>query len=153
MSYHNGSVWPHDNALIAAGMARYGDKAGATKILAGLFDASLFLTLHRLPELFCGFARRSGQGPTLYPTACAPQAWASAAGFLLLQSCVGLQIDAPRRQLRFVDPVLPPFLERVEIRDLTIGDADLDVVLDRHPEDVSVKVARRHGDVEVILLK
>jgi glycogen debranching enzyme len=152
MSYHNGSVWPHDNALIAAGMARYGDKEGAMKILTGLFDASLFLTLHRLPELFCGFSRRSGQGPTLYPTACAPQAWASAAGFVLLQSCVGLEIDATRRQVRFVDPALPPFLERVEIRKLMVGDACLDVVLERHPEDVRVKVARRDGDVEIAIV-
>lgn len=153
MSYHNGSVWPHDNALIAAGMARYGDKDGALKILTGLFDASLFLDLHRLPELFCGFPRRSGEGPTLYPTACVPQAWASAAGFLLLQSCVGLRVDAPRRRLSFVDPVLPPFLERVEFRGLVIADASVDVTLDRHPEDVGVKVARCDGEVEIVVVK
>jgi glycogen debranching enzyme len=153
MSYHNGSVWPHDNALIAAGMARYGDKDGAVKILTGLFDASLFLDLHRLPELFCGFPRRSGEGPTLYPTACAPQAWAAAAAFMLLQSCVGLQVDAPRRRLSFVDPVLPPFLERVEIRGLVIGDASVDVTLDRHPDDVGLKIVRRDGEVEIVVVK
>ena len=151
MSYHNGSVWPHDNALIAAGMARYGYKEGAVRILTGLFDASLFLDLHRLPELFCGFLRRPGESPTLYPTACAPQAWASAAGFLLLQSCLGLQIDAPRGRLSFVNPVLPPFLERVEIRDLTIGNARIDLILDRHPKDVGLTVTRRTGDVEVVV--
>jgi len=86
MSYHNGSIWPHDNALIAAGFARYGLKREAAKLFSGLFDASVFFDLHRLPELFCGFRRRAGESPTLYPVSCAPQAWASAAVFLLLQS-------------------------------------------------------------------
>ena len=152
MSYHNGSVWPHDNALIAAGMAEYGYKEGAVKILTGLFDASLFLDLRRLPELFCGFPRRPGESPTLYPTACVPQAWASAAVFLLLQSCLGLRIDAPCR-LSLTCPVLPPFLERVEIRNLSIGDARVDLVLDRHPQDVGLTVARRDGDLEIVIAK
>src|SRR5262249_43161444 len=81
MSYHNGSVWPHDNAIIASGLARYGLKIAAGRILAGLFDASLFVDLRRLPELFCGFDRRPGEGPTLYPVACAPQAWSAGAPF------------------------------------------------------------------------
>ncbi|HLZ33697.1 MAG TPA: amylo-alpha-1,6-glucosidase [Nitrospira sp.] len=153
MSYHNGSVWPHDNALIAAGMAEYGYKAGVEKILAGLFDASLFLDLHRLPEVFCGFSRRRGESPTLYPTACSPQAWASAAPFLLLQSCLGLQIDGTSRRLSFIRPVLPPFLERVEIRNLSIGDARVDLILERHPQDVGIVVARRDGDVETVIVK
>ena len=153
MSYHNGSVWPHDNALIAAGMAHYGYKQGAVRILTGLFDASLFLELRRLPELFCGFPRRPGESPTRYPNACAPQAWASAAGFLLLQSCLGLQIDAPRRRLSFVRPVLPPFLQRVEIRNITIGDARVDVTLDRHPEDVGLTATRRDGNLEIMVVK
>ena len=153
MSYHNGSVWPHDNALIAAGMAQYGYRQGAVRILTGLFDASLFLELRRLPELFCGFPRRPGESPTRYPNACAPQAWASAAGFLLLQSCLGLRIDAPGRRLSFVRPVLPPFLQRVQIRNITIGDARVDVTLDRHPEDVGLTVTRRDGNVEIIVVK
>jgi len=150
MSYHNGSVWPHDNALIARGMAEYGYREGTVKILAGLFDASLFLDLHRFPELFCGFSRRPGEGPTLYPTACVPQAWAAAAAFFLLQSCLGLRIDAPSRRLSFIRPVLPPFLERVEIRNLVIGAARVDLVLDRHPNKVALTVARRDGDVEIV---
>jgi len=153
MSYHNGSVWPHDNALIAAGMAHYGLKQGVLKILTGLFDASLFLELRRLPELFCGFPRRPGESPTRYPNACAPQAWASAAGFLLLQSCLGLQIDAPRHRLSFVRPVLPSFLEQVELRNITVGDARVDVILDRHPEDVGLAVTRRDGQVEIMVVK
>jgi glycogen debranching enzyme len=153
MSYHNGSIWPHDNALIAAGMAEYGHKEGVIKILTGLFDASLFLDLRRLPELFCGFSRRHGESPTLYPTACAPQAWASAAPFLLLQSCLGLQIEGTCRRLSFNRPALPPFLERVEIRRLSIGDARVDLILDRYQEDVSIVVARRDGDVEIVVAK
>ncbi|HXV67643.1 MAG TPA: amylo-alpha-1,6-glucosidase [Nitrospira sp.] len=151
MSYHNGSVWPHDNAMIAAGMAAYGHKEGVVKILTGLFDASLFLDLHRLPELFCGFSRRPGESPTLYPTACAPQSWAAGAGFLLLQSCLGLRIDAKRRLVNFVRPVLPPFLDRVELRNLAIGKGGIDLVLDRHPNEVSLTVTRRDGDVEVLV--
>jgi glycogen debranching enzyme len=149
MSYHNGSVWPHDNAIIASGMAAYGYQQGAMKILTGIFDASLFIELHRLPELFCGFSRQPGESPTLYPTACSPQAWAAGAGFQLLQACLGLQIDAPRRLVSFVRPVLPPFLERVEIRNLTVGTARLDLVLDRHENEVAVRVAHRTGEVEV----
>ncbi|MDH4079699.1 MAG: amylo-alpha-1,6-glucosidase [Nitrospira sp.] len=150
MSYHNGSVWPHDNALIADGMAAYGDKQGAMKVLTGIFDASLFIPLHRLPELFCGFSRRPGESPTLYPTACSPQAWAAGAGFQLLQACLGLQIDGTRRLVSFDRPVLPPFLERVEIRNLSVGTARLNLVLDRHESQVAVRVARRVGEAEVV---
>ena len=154
MSYHNGSVWPHDNSLIAAGLARYGFKGSAAIILAGLLDASLFLDLHRLPELFCGFPRRPGESPTLYPVACAPQAWASGAVFLLLEACLGLNIAAPEQRLVFSKPVLPPFLRQVSIRDLRVGDARADLLLTRHDEgDVGVNVLRREGALEVVVLK
>ena len=153
MAYHNGSVWPHDNALIAAGMASYGFKQGALKILSGLFDASQFLELHRLPELFCGFSRRSGEGPTLYPVACSPQTWSSVAVFLLLQSCLGLRIDAPHACLTFSQPVLPPFLEHIEIRNLRIGDATVDLSLEGHAKDVGINILRREGRVEIVVTK
>ena len=104
MSYHNGSVWPHDNALVAWGIARYGFKEPVHKILTGLFDASLFVDLHRLPELFCGFVRRTGEGPTLYPVACAPQAWAAGSVFLLLQACLGLSIHGADERIRLLRP-------------------------------------------------
>src|SRR5690606_16727720 len=84
MSYHNGSVWPHDNSLIAAGFARYRFKREAARILTSMFEASEFFELHRLPELFCGFARTAGDAPTVYPVACTPQAWAAGAPYLLL---------------------------------------------------------------------
>jgi glycogen debranching enzyme len=153
MAYHNGSVWPHDNALIAAGMASYGFKQGALKILSGLFDASQFLELHRLPELFCGFSRRPGEGPTLYPVACSPQTWSSVAVFLLLQSCLGLRIDAPHACLTFSQPVLPPFLEHIEFKNLRIGDATVDLSLEGHAKDVGINILRREGRVEIVVTK
>jgi glycogen debranching enzyme len=153
MSYHNGSVWPHDNALIAAGLARYGHADSAMRVLTGLFDTSLFVDLHRLPELFCGFERRSGEGPTLYPVACAPQAWASASVFMLLQAILGLSIDAQQKRIQLTSPALPPSLEEVRIKHLRIGDARLDLTLRRHTHDVSVTIDRRVGDLEVSVLK
>jgi glycogen debranching enzyme len=154
MSYHNGSVWPHDNALIAAGFARYELKESAAMVLAGLMDASLFFDLHRLPELFCGFPRRPGESPTLYPVACAPQAWASGAVFLLLEACLGLNVVAPECRLEFSKPFLPPFLPEVSIRDLKVGDASVDLLLTRHDEgDVGVHVLRRNGSLDVVVLK
>ena len=154
MSYHNGSVWPHDNSLIAAGFARYGLKESAAMVLAGLLDASLFFDLHRLPELFCGFPRRPGESPTLYPVACAPQAWASAAIFLLLEACLGLSVSAPEQTLVFSKPILPAFLPKVSIRGLKVGDARVDLLLTRHDEgDVGVNVLRRDSALDVIILK
>jgi glycogen debranching enzyme len=153
MAYHNGSIWPHDNALIALGLARYGMNTEALQILTGLFDASLFFDLHRLPELFCGFTRRPGEGPTLYPVACAPQAWAAAAVFALLQACLGLSINAPARRISFRYPCLPPFLKELHIRNLRLADASIDLVLLRHDNDVGVNVLRRQGKVEVSVVK
>ncbi|HET8722009.1 MAG TPA: amylo-alpha-1,6-glucosidase, partial [Nitrospira sp.] len=99
------------------------------------------------------FPRRPGESPTRYPNACAPQAWASAAGFLLLQSCLGLRIDAPGRRLSFVRPILPPFLQRVELHNITIGDARVGIRLERHPDDVGLTVTQREGDVEILVVK
>ena len=154
MSYHNGSIWPHDNSLIAAGFARYDLQGAAAMVLAGMMDASIFFDLHRLPELFCGFPRRPGEAPTLYPVACAPQAWASGAIFLLLQACLGLDVFAPERRLVFSKPFLPQFLPQVSIRDLKVGDASVDLLLTRHNEgDVGVNVLRRNGNLDVVVLK
>lgn len=153
MSYHNGSIWPHDNAVIACGMARYGLKNAASRVLSGLFDASLHMDQQRMPELFCGFHRRSHEGPTRYPVACSPQAWAAGSVFLLLQSCLGLEIDAPRRQIRLSHPELPPCLETVAIRDLQVAGARVDLQIKRYPRDVGVSVDRKEGEVEVIVVK
>jgi glycogen debranching enzyme len=153
MSYHNGSVWPHDNALIAAGCARYGLKREAAKILAGLFDASLFLDLHRLPELFCGFPRRAGESPTLYPVSCSPQTWASCSVFLVLQASLGLQIYDARQEVVFTNPYLPEFLPEVQMKRLRVGKASIDLSLTRHESDVLVDVFRREGEVNVLVVK
>jgi glycogen debranching enzyme len=153
MSYHNGSVWPHDNALIAWGMARYGLKRFAVQVLSGLFDASLDMDMQRMPELFCGFHRRPHEGPTRYPVACSPQSWSAGAVFLLLQACLGLEIDAPQRQIRLLHPELPEWMKRVTLRNLRVGDAEVDLRLRRHEPDVSVSLERRRGDVEVIVVK
>lgn len=153
MSYHNGSIWPHDNALIAYGMSRYGLKNAVLKLLTGIFDASIFVDMHRLPELYCGFDRRRGEGPTLYPVACDPQAWASASVYLLLQACLGLSIQAHEGKVYFNNPALAQFLQEVEIRNLKVGSATLDIGLRRHAEDVSINVMRKDGEVDVVAVK
>jgi glycogen debranching enzyme len=153
MSYHNGSVWPHDNALIVGGLARYGLKKQVLQILAAFYDASRFVDLHRLPELYCGFARRPAEGPTLYPLACAPQSWAAAAVFFLLQASLGLDIQAPEHRIRFLYPVLPDFLKEVHIHNLRVGEAVVDLLFLRHDQDVGINVLRREGPVEILMVK
>jgi glycogen debranching enzyme len=152
MSYHDGSIWPHDNALIAFGLARYGFKESALQILNALFDASQFMDLNRLPELFCGFRRRQGEGPTLYPVACNPQAWSSASIFFILQACLGLRIEAERNRLYFDNPHLPDSIHELEIKNLRVDSGAVDVLLTRHDHDVGVNISRRSGKVEVIVI-
>jgi glycogen debranching enzyme len=153
MSYHNGSIWPHDNALIAYGLAQSTDKMLAAEILTGLFDASIFLKLHRLPELFCGFPKQAGRAPTLYPVACAPQAWAAGAIFLLLQACLGMEVQATNRIIRFVRPVLPESIPYVRIRHLSVDNTEVDLEVTRYQQTVSISIARRVGDVRIISIK
>ena len=150
MSYHNGSVWPHDNAIIALGLARYGMKDEVLQILRGMFEASSYFPQRRLPELFCGFVRRRHKGPTNYPVACAPQAWASATPFAMLQACLGLEFDYQADKIIFNTPRLPEFLDEVRIRGLTLGDSRVDVLLRRHNNDVAVNVLARSGTVRVV---
>jgi glycogen debranching enzyme len=153
MAYHNGTVWPHDNALIAYGFARYGLEDLAVRVLSGLYEAATSFELHRMPELFCGFARRAGEGPTPYPVACAPQAWAAGAVFLLLQACLGLGIDAVEPRIWFHRPRLPDFLGRITITNIAVAGASVDLQLTRHDNDVGVQVLRRDGPVNVLIVK
>ena len=153
MSYHNGSIWPHDNALIAMGFSRYGLRDQAAQVFHGLFDAAAYQELRRLPELFCGFVRRPRRGPTAYPVACAPQAWASATPFALLASCLGLEIDHGRHEISFIDPRLPAFLDELVIRSLRVGDASADVRLRRDGNDITVTVLSREGNVRIVQVK
>lgn len=152
ISYHNGSVWPHDNSLIASGLANYGYKREAGHIFEGLFAASTYIDLRRLPELFCGFSRQSSRGPTFYPVACSPQAWAAAAPLYMLQSCLGLAFDPEAQRLMFNEPFLPPFLDRVVLRNLTIGAHVVDVALNRSGERVVADVLRREGSIQVVVV-
>jgi glycogen debranching enzyme len=153
MSYHNGTIWPHDNALIAWGLARYGMADQALQIFNGLFEAGMYFDLHRMPELFCGFAQEPGDGPVLYPVACAPQAWAAASVFLLLQACLGLEIQARQPQICFTRPHLPASVDELRIHNLQVGEGTVDLLLTRHDHDVGVNVLRREGDIEIILAK
>lgn len=149
MSYHNGSVWPHDNAMIAAGLARYGYTDTAMCILNGMFDASMVMDLQRLPELFCGFPRTGGHTPTLYPVACSPQAWAAGSAFMLLQACLGLSFSPQKPQLLFRYPRLPDYLQWLEINNLVIGDGRVSLRLTRHANGVGIDVKDKRGDVEI----
>jgi len=147
MSYHNGSVWPHDNALIAAGFARYGHKDAVDRVFKGLFDAASYMDLRRLPELYCGFQRGRERGPTLYPVACSPQAWAAGTPLLLLQSCLGLEFDPDRKEIRLRNPRLPSFLEEVTLRNLRLGQSTIDLMVRRHEHGVSLQVLRNEGHI------
>jgi glycogen debranching enzyme len=151
MSYHNGSVWPHDNGLIGLGFARYGLKPPLLEILGGMFDATICIDLRRLPELFCGFARRAGAGPTAYPVACAPQAWSSSTAFALVGACLGVSFDPQHRQIKFDRPVLPDFIDELRVSNLHLGDSRVEVLFRRHVNDVAVNVVRREGDAEIIV--
>ncbi|HKT46132.1 MAG TPA: amylo-alpha-1,6-glucosidase [Candidatus Acidoferrales bacterium] len=151
MSYHNGSVWPHDNALIGFGLTRYAMHAETTRILMGLYEASLDFDLRRLPELFCGFHRRAdAMGPTRYPVACLPQAWAAGSVYLLLQACLGIEILAPEKKVAFVVPVLPPNLDEIRIESLRVGDASADLLFRRSGRDVWIEAERRRGNLEIV---
>jgi glycogen debranching enzyme len=150
-SYHNGSIWPHDNALIALGLSHFGDSAHVTELTTALFDAAAHMDLRRLPELFCGTRKRRDKGPILYPIACAPQAWAAGAPLALLQACLGLEVDAARREVRLNYPRLPAILDSVRISGLPVADARLDLLLRRRGEDVAVNILKRVGNAEVIV--
>ena len=152
ISYHNGSVWPHDNALIAIGFGRYGIKPPILRLLTGLFDAARFMERRRLPELLCGFARRPGSAPTLYPVACLPQAWSSASILGVLGAALGISFDAPARRVCFTRPVLPPWLGRIELSNLRLADASVDLMLLRGEHGVALHVIRREGPIEVSLV-
>src|SRR5689334_4306657 len=152
MSYHDGSIWPHDNALIALGFARYGLKHSVAHLFEGLFETASYMDLRRLPELFCGFRRERRRGPVLYPVACAPQAWASGAAFTLLEAALGLEFDAARGEIRLRDPKLPEFLNEVVLRDLKLGPSSVDLRLRRHGEEVSLEVLRTRGQIQVSIV-
>jgi glycogen debranching enzyme len=146
MSYHNGSIWPHDNALIAAGLSRYGLDRALMLPFEALFNASAKVEGHRLPELFCGFHRRAGEGPTLYPIACSPQAWSSGAVFHLLQSCLRLSLDVPRRTLALEAPFLPSFLATLRLSRLELPWGSVSLFFEKSGSHAVVNVLEQQGD-------
>ncbi len=150
MSYHTGSIWPHDNALIALGRARLGLRAETARLFEGMEASADAMDLRRLPELFCGFPRRPGQGPTSYPVACSPQAWAAAALTGVVQARLGLSVDPAARAVRFDRPDLPGFLDCLTLRHLSLGGARVSVLVSRTPGEVSVSVIERDGDIHVV---
>jgi glycogen debranching enzyme len=152
MSYHNGSVWPHDNALIALGLARHGFKESVDQLFKGLFDAATYMDLRRLPELFCGFRRQANRGPTLYPVACSPQAWASATPFSLIEAALGLELDPHADEIRLRNPCLPAFLDDIMLRNLQLGATSVDIKVRRHRREVSVEIARQRGRARVSII-
>ena len=151
MAYHNGSVWPHDNALIASGLARYGYRSEALKILEAIFQASTFMELNRLPELYCGFHKRSDvEGPTLYPVACSPQAWAAASVYLLFEACLGLKIQAAGNQIEFLSPQLPRSIDKLQLTNLRAGSGSADICVRRSGGEVLVDVLRNDGGCQIL---
>ena len=152
MSYHNGSVWPHDNALIALGLARYGFKRAVGHLAVGLSEAATYMDLRRLPELFCGFQRERRRGPTLYPVACAPQAWASATPFSLVEAMLGLEFRPETSEIHLRDPRLPAFLEQVILRNLSVGGSSMDLRVHRHGDEVSIEVLRASGKIQASVI-
>lgn len=150
MSYHNGSIWPHDNALIASGLARYGFRGDAARIFEGLFTASTYIDLRRLPELFCGMPRQRARGPTFYPVACSPQAWAAAAPLSLIQACLGLEFDPQALQISFNEPQLPAFVDEITLRHLLVGGEVADVAIRRSGQNVVVDVLERSGNIRIL---
>jgi glycogen debranching enzyme len=152
MSYHNGSVWPHDNSLIALGLARYGLKEHADKLLDAAFAAASYMDLRRLPELYCGFRKRRGAGPTLYPVACSPQAWASGALFLMIQAALGLEFAPDASEIRFRNPRLPASFNRIILRQLSMSGASVDIELRRSGPHISMRVLRNSGAVQVSMI-
>ena len=154
MSYHDGSVWPHDNALATLGFANYGLKSAALSVLEHFFLASLSFELRRMPELFCGFPRRPGSGPTLYPVACSPQAWASGSVLMMLRAVLGLDVDGVRERVTFSNPMLPGFLDVVHLEELRVGRSRVDLRIHRYADGAAgVDVVRRSGPVSVSIHK
>jgi glycogen debranching enzyme len=153
MSYHNGSIWPHDNAIVAQGFAKYGHKRAIGAVFEDLVRAGTYMDQRRIPELYCGFRRRAGRGPTLYPTACSPQAWASGALFGLLPAMLGLEFDCGARQIRLVNPMVPAVAGDIVVRNLPVGGVHADFAL-RHDSRtaVSLEVLRADGDVQISLV-
>jgi glycogen debranching enzyme len=150
LSYHRGSVWPHDNSLVAHGMALYDYREEVITILTALFQAALNFRDYRLPELFCGVQRRGYDEPVHYPVSCSPQAWASGTFLLLLTSILGIRPAAPRRELNIVNPRLPDWLDHLTLRDLKVGNSRVALDFSRHGARTYCNVISVDGEKLVV---
>jgi glycogen debranching enzyme len=150
MSYHNGSIWPHDNAVVGWGLSRYGYRDEVALIFESMLRASTYFDLNRMPELFCGFSARAGEGPTAYPVACAPQSWAAVSPYLFLASCLGMTVSAGDNTVSFVHAQLPPSIEELRIEGLRVSPTSrIDLRIERHKSDVGVMLLNSEGGARV----
>jgi glycogen debranching enzyme len=152
MSYHNGSIWPHDTAVALAGMSRYGEREGVARVLCDLFDVAKSFDM-RMPELLCGFPRETGEPPIAYPVACLPQAWSAGSAFMSLQACLGLSVDAGRGEVRLVSPTLPHGVKELSVTGLCIGDSCVDIHFQHLNDRVAVTYRHVRGPAVSVVLQ
>jgi glycogen debranching enzyme len=152
MSYHNGSIWPHDNAILAAGLARYGAKCAAAAIFDAGMRAAAYMDDRRIPELYCGFRRRRGRGPVLYPAACSPQAWSASAPFSMIESLLGLEFYPDARELRLNNPILPASLDFIRLRNVRLGDRVVDFEVRNSLGTPTLEVVRADHGIRISLV-
>ncbi len=153
LSYHNGSIWPHDTTLITYGISKYGYKSKVSELFTGMYEAARHSDFYRLPELFCGFRRRDNEGPVTYPVACSPQAWSSAAVYMLLQSALGIEINAVKKRIIFNNPVLPSWIQEAVISNIDLGDDTAEIRFETFQNHVGINVLSRKKGWEVISVK
>ena len=151
MSYHNGTIWPHDNAIIAAGLAKYGRFEDVHTIANDLYDVTVFQSDYRLPELFCGFKRQDLFAPVPYPVSCSPQAFASASVFLFVQAYLNFEAIACESTLKIIQPKLPNFVNRLNISGLRLGNAVIDLNFEKNNDVTVCNVLRKSGLVKILV--
>ena len=151
IGYHTGTVWPHDTSLIASGLKRYGFEEASNRLVSQMFEAAQRLPDYRLPELFCGFDQSEATNPVPYPVACSPQAWAAASSFLFVETMLGLRAHADRGELELLHPVLPPWLGKITLTNLQVGDASVDLLFHRWRGTTSAEVLRKVGELAVTI--
>ncbi|WFP65888.1 MULTISPECIES: amylo-alpha-1,6-glucosidase [unclassified Mesorhizobium] len=152
MSYHNGSIWPHDTALCGVGLARYGERESVVRLMSGTFESAVHFNM-RLPELFCGFTRAPGEAPIAYPVACLPQAWSAGSTFMLMQACLGLEIDGWEGELHITRPRLPAGIDTLTLRHLSVGDRSVDLTFQRVGDRVVAFLADRHEGLVPLIVR
>ena len=152
MSYHNGSIWPHDTAICAAGLARYQERDSVVRLMSGMFEAAVHFNM-RLPELFCGFTRSAGEAPVAYPVACLPQAWSAGSVFMMMQACLGIRVDGWKREITVERPRLPIGIDNLSIRHIAVGEAKVDVIFERIGDRVVSYLDHRHEGLAPLVVR